>query len=66
MLPMPLSERSTVSAGLREKVGAEFYRAQRSTTECLAESLRLRHLFDRGDGLEFVQPQFRKLDAVKS
>jgi hypothetical protein len=64
MLPMPLRDRSTVPAGLVMR-SAPNYRPQSRPTEGFAEFLRLRHFFDRGNGIEFVNAQLGELDPVK-
>src|SRR5262249_22640041 len=47
------------------EIRAEFYRAQRSTPECLAEGIRLGHFFKCSDGIEFVESQFGEFDTIE-
>ena len=51
--------------GIGDEICAEFYRPQCGASECISEGLGLRHFFERGDRVKFVQAQFRKLDTIE-
>src|SRR5262249_26917019 len=50
---------------ISNEIGAKFYRAKRSASECLTEGFGLGHFFKGRNSIELVQAQLGELDTVK-
>ncbi|MGB7780575.1 MAG: hypothetical protein WCF86_03505 [Pseudolabrys sp.] len=50
---------------IADEVGSEFDRSQSGSSERFAERFRLRHLLERGNGIQFVDTQLGEFDTIE-